>query len=196
MTTDMAEKTDSPETLDQFLASVERKAYRMAIMAVKSDADALDIVQDSMIKLARSYGHYQAADEISQWRPLFYTILQNCIMDFHRSQTRWRKWFVPERLLSAGQSDRDEEGELAMAEYSNQHEFSPEQYLHTEQLGQQALEAIEALPLQQQQCFMLRSWEGFSLQETADMMKITIGSVKTHHFRALQKLQQVIYEKA
>lgn len=196
MTADTAPQPDLPETLDQFLASVERKAYRMAMMAVKSDADALDIVQDSMIKLARSYGHYQGTEEASQWRPLFYTILQNCIMDFHRSQSRWRKWFVAERFLPGNRSDKDEEGELEMAQYANQQEFSPEQYLHTEQLGQQALAAIEALPLQQQQCFMLRSWEGFSLQETADMMKISTGSVKTHHFRALQKLQQVIYEQA
>lgn len=188
--------TDPLITLDQFLASIERKAYRMAMMAVKSDADALDIVQDSMIKLARSYGQYEGTSQTEQWRPLFYTILQNCIMDFHRSQSRRRKWFVPEFLVSAGQADKDEEGELEIAQYASQQEFSPEHYLHTEQLGQQALAAIESLPLQQQQCFMLRSWEGFSLQETADMMKISVGSVKTHHFRALQKLQQVIYEQA
>lgn len=164
----------------------------MAMMAVKNDADALDIVQDSMIKLARNYGQHEGSDASEQWRPLFYTILQNCIMDFHRSQSRWRKWFSRPADRS---TDSDDESELS-EQHSSQHEFSPEQYLHSEQLGAKALEAIEALPLKQQQCFMLRSWEGFSVQETADMMNITQGSVKTHHFRALQKLQQVIYEQA
>lgn len=184
-------------TLDQFLASVERKAYRMAMMAVKSDADALDIVQDSMIKLARNYGHYEGVESgkesSEEWRPLFYTILHNCIMDFHRSQSRWRKWFSRPADSTIGTDESDDD---QLDHYSQQHEFSPEQYLHSEQLGARALAAVERLPIKQQQCFLLRSWEGFSVKETAEMMKITQGSVKTHHFRALQKLQQVIYEQA
>jgi RNA polymerase sigma-70 factor (ECF subfamily) len=180
-------------TLDQFLAGVERKAYRMAMMAVKNDADALDIVQDSMIKLAQSYGQHEGTEASEQWRPLFYTILSNCIMDFHRSQSRWRRWFS--RPADRAVDTEEDDAEIA-DQYSLQHEFSPEQYLHSEQLGAKALAAIEELPPKQQQCFLLRSWEGFSVKETAEMMKITQGSVKTHHFRALHKLQQVLYEKA
>jgi RNA polymerase sigma-70 factor, ECF subfamily len=180
-------------TLDQFLVSVERKAYRMAVIAVKSDADALDIVQDSMIKLAQNYGQHEGSAASEEWRPLFYTILHNCIMDFHRKQSRWRKWFSRPADLP---TDSDNEDSDILEQYSQQHEFSPEQYLHSEQLGAKALAAIELLPVKQQQCFLLRSWEGFSVKETAKMMKITQGSVKTHHFRALQKLQQVINEQA
>jgi RNA polymerase sigma-70 factor (ECF subfamily) len=114
-------------------------------------------------------------------------------MDFHRSQSRWRKWFS--RPADRAIDTEEDDAEIA-DQYSLQHEFSPEQYLHTEQLGAKALAAIEELPPKQQQCFLLRSWEGFSVKETAEMMKITQGSVKTHHFRALHKLQQVLYEKA
>jgi RNA polymerase sigma-70 factor (ECF subfamily) len=180
-------------TLDQFLASVERKAYRMALMAVKCEADALDIVQDSMIKMAQNYGQYEGTSASEEWRPLFYTILHNCLIDFHRKQSRWRKWFSRPSDL---QIDSDDEDPGVMGQNALEHEFSPEQYLESEQLGVKAVSAIELLPLKQQQCFLLRSWEGFSVKETANMMKITPGSVKTHHFRALQKIQQVINEQA
>jgi len=71
-------------------------------------------------------------------------------------------------------------------------EYSPEQYLQQSQMGEQALQAVEALPVKQQQCFLLRCWEGFSVQETAQMMNIGEGSVKTHYHRALQKIQPVL----
>src|SRR5687768_15619516 len=73
-------RLEQPRVLERFLADVERRAYRIARIAVRNDDDALDIVQDAMLQLARSYG--QRPD--SEWRPLFYRILQNRIRDFQR----------------------------------------------------------------------------------------------------------------
>ena len=56
--------------MDRFLASVERRAFRIAVLAVANDQDALDIVQDAMIRLTRSYGDRDA----QEWAPLFYRI--------------------------------------------------------------------------------------------------------------------------
>ncbi len=169
--------------------SVEGKAFRMAMLAVKNEADALDIVQDSMIKLATSYGQLAESGEQEQWRPLFYKILQNCIMDFHRKEGRIKRWFVRSK------PDADEEDDsMDLDNLSLNVEYSPEQYLQQTQMGEKALQAVETLPVKQQQCFLLRCWEGFSVQETAQMMNIGEGSVKTHYHRALQKIQQVLNE--
>jgi RNA polymerase sigma-70 factor (ECF subfamily) len=178
-------------TLDQFLMSVEGKAYRMAMLAVKNEADALDIVQDTMIKLATNYGHLEADGEQEQWRPLFYKILQNCIMDFHRKDSRIKRWFVRSKPDADDKEDDNELDNLSLNV-----EYSPEQYLQQRQMGEQALQTVDALPVKQQQCFLLRCWEGFSVQETAQMMNISEGSVKTHYHRALQKLQEALNEKA
>ena len=172
--------------------SVEGKAYGMAMFAVKNEADALDIVQDSMIKLASRYGQLADTGEQDQWRPLFYKILQNCIMDFHRKERRIKRWFVRPKATP----DAEEDADTDLDNLSLQVEHSPEQYLQQTQMGEQALQAVEALPVKQQQCFLLRCWEGFSVQETAKMMNIGEGSVKTHYHRALQKIQQVLNEKA
>ncbi len=168
--------------------SVEARAYRMAQLAVKNEADALDIVQDTMIKLATSYGQLADTGEQDQWRPLFYKILQNTIMDFHRKQSRIKRWFVRPKTAN----DEEDEGDDMIENQSLNVEFSPEQYLQQSQMGEQALQLVEELPVKQQQCFLLRCWEGFSVQETASMMDISEGSVKTHYHRALQKMQQAL----
>lgn len=167
-------------TLETFLQSVEKQAFRMAMLAVHKEADALDIVQDSMIKLATAYSERDS----SQWRPLFFTILNNCITDWHRKETRWRRWFVRDHL------DDDQDESLLEQE----DDFGPIEQLQSDQLSGQILAVIESLPIKQQQCFLLRCWEGFSVQETAEVMSINTGSVKTHYHRAMQKIQAVLKE--
>src|SRR5258708_37181830 len=63
--------------LDQFLASVERKAFRIAQIALRHEDDALDAVQDAMLRLVRSY----APPPQEAWPPPFYRMSVNCIRD-------------------------------------------------------------------------------------------------------------------
>ena len=72
----------SAQELSDFLSSVEQRAFKQAVYAVRDDDAALDIVQDAMIKLAEKYGDRPAAE-----LPLVFTrILQNCIHDWFRRQ--------------------------------------------------------------------------------------------------------------
>ena len=73
---------DQVRTLDRFLVSVEKRAFRIARIAVRHDDDALDIVQDAMLQLARRYAQRPS----EEWRPLFYRILQNRVRDYQRRQ--------------------------------------------------------------------------------------------------------------
>ena len=62
---------EQARALDRFLASIEKRAFRMARIALRHDEDALDSVQDAMLQLARRYGRRPS----EEWRPLFYRIL-------------------------------------------------------------------------------------------------------------------------
>src|ERR671916_704204 len=88
--------------LNEFLASVELKAFRMAQITLHQEQDALDVVQDAMFQLARAYGE-RPADE---WKPLFYRILENRIRDVQRRR------MVRNRVIAGlpfRRNDEDEE---------------------------------------------------------------------------------------
>src|SRR6202035_1883061 len=76
--------------LEKFLAEIERRAFRMAQVALRDPDDALDVVQDAMLKLTRSYASRPSAE----WRPLFYRILENGIRDLQRRRTVRKKFMV------------------------------------------------------------------------------------------------------
>lgn len=175
----------SGETLDGFLAGAERRAFRMARLATGSRDEALDIVQDAMLALARRY----AGREPAEWGPLFHRILQSRIRDWYRRQQVRRRVFG---WLSAGEEDSgdpleavaDERGAGPAGEHA-QARFS------------EALErALRRLPLRQQQVFLLRAWEGLNVAETARAMGISEGSVKTHYSRAVHALREQLEEHA
>lgn len=170
------------QSMDAFLASVERRAYRMAHFATRGSDDALDIVQDAMLALVKNYSS-QTAEE---WPLLFQRILQNRIMEWHRSQTRMRRWFV--RWFSA--EEEDEEEPIALVEDSR--ECNPAELLARAKDIDIVLKVVEQLPMRQQQAFLLRAWEGLDVADTAIAMNCSEGSVKTHYFRAIQTLRAAL----
>lgn len=177
---------DTPDTLlllDRFLAEVEKRAYRMAYIATLNDADALDIVQDAMFKLVDRYAKTRSDD----WPMLFHRILQNKITDWHRRQQVRRKLFVWLRLDKDDESDRMETN-VENAAGSPNHE--PDKKLWQTRTGKALDKAINALPLRQQQAFLLREWEGLDVKQTAHAMDCSEGSVKTHYSRAVQALRE------
>jgi len=166
------------ESIEQFLRSVEKRAYRMAEVSVRNSEDALDIVQEAMLSLVRRYSRKPE----EQWRPLFFRILSNAIIDFHRTRRRRLRFF---NWLSPV----DEEGDDPIEQLEDpQPNNGMLNLLRDERIGR--LEsAIASLSARQQQAFFLRCWEGFSTRETAALMKCSEGSVKTHYSRALTSIK-------
>ena len=80
----------SDDALEAFLRGIERRALRVAELAAGSREDALDIVQDSMLAFVRNYRD----KPVSDWAPLFHTVLHSRIMDWKRREARRGKWLV------------------------------------------------------------------------------------------------------
>jgi len=165
--------------MEAFLIDIEKRAYHMAAFATGSHADALDLLQDSMIKLVSNYQEKPS----KEWKPLFYKILQNRIRDWHRHQK-------VRNLLFFWKTDEVEAWPPAENEGNNLD--TPEGRLKKSQQQDAALVHLKQLSPKQQQCFLLRSWEGLSVAETADIMECSQGSVKTHYFRAVSKLRALM----
>ena len=176
-------KTLEQQQLNQFLGQIERRAYKMALIATRQREDALDIVQDAMIKLAQSYTHKPH----NEWQPLFYRILHNRIMDWHRRKK------LENLILKWLPGKKDQDSDASISDYADENN-NPEEINKGRGTIQQLELELHQLPPRQRQAFLLRSWEGLSVAETAGVMGCSEGSVKTHYSRALTKLKENLGE--
>ena len=166
--------------LDQFLAGVELKAFKIAQAALRHEDDALDAVQDAMLQLARAYANRPA----QEWKPLFYRILENRIRDMQRRRTvrgRVMAWFA-----FRGDEDEEEPDPISQAVSPDP---QPVRRLELDEAVGALEKALGELPRRQQQAFLLRTLEGLDVAETAAAMGCSEGSVKTHYFRAVRALR-------
>ncbi len=171
---------------------VERRALVMARIATKNNEEALDIVQDAMIKLVGKY----ASKQSDEWLPLFHRILQSRIIDWHRKQkvrNRWRHFFGENGGINTGKTKKQNEDTIdALENHSLDQDSQPDEILADEQFATTLENALSQLPIRQKQAFMLRAWESYSVKETSQLMKCSEGSVKTHYARARQALQKLL----
>lgn len=175
-----ASVTDAdPRALDAFLAGVERRALRIAQIATRDRDEALDIVQDAMMQLARRYAGRPAAE----WPPLFQRILDNKVCDWQRRQTVRRRLFLQPLAVA------DDEVPVDPLERIPDPGPDALQRLREQQAMAVLATALDALPKRQRQAFTLRIWQGLSVDDTAAAMQCSDGSVKTHLSRALAALR-------
>lgn len=155
----------------------------MAQLATHNTEDALDLVQDSMLQLVKRY----AERDESEWPGLFHRILQNRIRDWYRRQKVKQALFGWLGVKTAESEDIvDKQPDTII----NQ----PEQRIESAQMTQELETALKALPVRQQQVFLLRIWEGLDVRQTAETMQISEGSVKTHFSRAVHSLRDRLQE--
>ncbi len=176
-----AAKADE-RTLDQFLKSVERRALRMAELATANRDEALDLVQDAMFGFVRHYATKPAAE----WTPLFYRVLDSRVNDWHRRRQVRSRWLV----VWTHTSEDDEADEIAQA--PDLADPGPLLRLAGSEAARDLDAALARLPLRQRQAFLLRVWEGLDVAATANAMRCSQGSVKTHLSRALTALRRAL----
>ena len=153
----------------------------MARLGTGNDDDALDLVQEGMFELVRRYGNRPE----SEWKTLFYRIMQSRIVDWQRRalvRNRFRVWFE--------RSEEDADAPHPIEQLADRSAPDGVTHLLRREAGASIHRALQTLPLRQRQAFLLRAWEDLDVAETAFVMGCSPGSVKTHYFRAVQALRQ------
>lgn len=175
---------ESGAEIEAFLRQVEARAYRIAVMGIRDRDEALDAVQDAMIRLVRRY----AKRPSEEWPPLFYRILQNRIRDIQRRRA------VRSRVLSffGGQPDEDEFDPIVEA--AGPRSEQPLERNEASDVLKALEQALATLPARQREAFTLRNFEGLDVAQTAVAMSCTEGSVKTHYSRAVHRLRELLAE--
>ncbi len=169
--------------LNGFLRQVEASAFRIALVSVRDRDEALDIVQDAMMRFATRYSAKPAAE----WRPLFFRILKNRIRDWARRRV------VRQRVMSFFSGQQPEEPDPVVAAPGPESDDPAQQAEGDEAMA--ALEsALRELSQRQREVFMLRNFENLDVAETALVMGVSDGSVKTHYSRAVARLRELLGE--
>lgn len=174
----------APATLDAFLSQVERRAFRLAELNLGNREDALDAVQDAMLRLVKHYRDKPA----QEWTPLFWGILRRRIVDLQR---RRKVRSIMVGWLGGG---RDDDGDELPSWDPADNGPGPMDRLQDAQSYADMAAAVKKLPQRQREAFMLRVLEGLDVAETAQAMGCSEGSVKTHLSRAMQHLRDQLEE--
>ena len=169
--------------LSDFLKSVEKRAFKRSLYHVRNEESALDIVQDSMMKLAEHYGD-KPANELPM---LFQRILSNCTLDWFRRQKS-------RNALFSNMSDFESDGgdgdfdllETLSTQGTSEVTASAQTVTEKAQIFRQIELEIQQLPLRQREAFLLRYWEELDVAETA---------AKTHCSRAVHALAKSLTAK-
>jgi RNA polymerase sigma-70 factor, ECF subfamily len=180
------------QELSDFLKNMEKRAFKRTLYHVRDEEAALDIMQDSMIKLATHYGDKPAAE----LPLLFQRILSNTTLDWFRRR-KTRNALFSNLSDFVGESDSEDFDLLETVNGASDREMgeSAEDQTRRKQIFQQIESDIQDLPARQREAFLLRYWEEMDVAETAAAMGCTEGSVKTHCSRAVHALSRSLKAK-
>ena len=174
--------------LSDFLAEVEKRAFKLALFAVRDNDVALDIVQDAMCKLAEKYGGKPS----NEFPMLFHRILQNTIKDYYRRQKVRSRWTVLFSSLVSNDAEEDYDPLEVLETESQTTSTNPFHALQEAQLVEIVEKELKKLPPRQREAFLLRYWEELDVAEAAVAMGCSEGSVKTHCSRATHTLAEAL----
>ena len=163
-------------TLEQFLSGVSARAFRFAELGLRQREDALDAVQDAMMRML-GYRERPAAE----WTPLFWSILRRRIVDLQRRSAFRLRWLQP----AVARADGDD----ASIDWADAGP-DPARSQDSREAYARMAAALSALPRRQREAFSLRVLEELDVAQTAQAMGCSEGSVKTHLSRARETLQR------
>ena len=170
---------DAGLSIDGFLEGISARAFRFAELGLRHREDALDAVQDAMIKMM-GYRDRPSAE----WTPLFWSILRSRIIDMQRRSIFRMRWLIAPSAKNAGDDAVDW---IAQAPDDAP---GPSRLHDNREAYQSVATALRALPARQREAFTLRVLEDCDVATTARIMGCSEGSVKTHLSRARNTLQQ------
>ncbi len=157
-------------------APLEGMVYRHCLQMLKNPADAQDAAQEAMLKAFRSIAAFEARSELATW---LFRIAHNTSLDFLKKAYQQREGTSLDSLREQG-FDPPSDGQ------------TPEDaYL---QGSEQAMlkQAVSALAPRQQALLSLRYGDGYSYEQIADAMNLTLGTVKSALNRAKEELKAAV----
>ena len=167
---------------------IRQHGSRMLVVAkryLRSDADAQDCVQDAFIQAFRNLEKFEGRSSVETW--LQKIVINTALMKL-RSTSRSREDLVEDNpsLFDSNGIRRETESEVSL---------SVEDFAVRKESQEMVKDAIDELPENFRNLLMLRDIEGYSVIETAELLEMSQGSVKTGLHRARNALKFILEKK-
>jgi RNA polymerase sigma-70 factor (ECF subfamily) len=180
---------------EALLERYEDKVFRLAFRFVRNESDAKEILQDTFLSIWRKLDTFKGDSQFSSW---VYRVAANAALMRLRSQRRHPQ--ISTEDLPAGFLDRYTAGDGAAYGDSYGHLPSPgenwakrpDEELQSDELRRHIQAAVDALPEIYRTVFLIRDVEGLSTEETAEVLGISMPTVKTRLHRARIALREAI----
>jgi RNA polymerase sigma-70 factor (ECF subfamily) len=158
-----------------------RNLFRLAYRMTGNEHDAEDVVQETMLRAFRQLHRYESRSSFSTW---LYRIAANCSLDLihHRRERREFK------VLPGG----DDEPTTDMVEQIAGDDPGPERLAYSTQVQQRVAAAMTELSPQERTAFVLRHFEGQSIDDISAALGVSGSAAKHSIFRAVQKLRRML----
>jgi RNA polymerase sigma-70 factor, ECF subfamily len=165
---------------DAFRLLVEqhsRAVFRLAFRMTGNEPDAEDVVQETFLRAYRQLDKYEARSSFSTW---LYRIASNYSLDL----IRMRKRHEDKRERGKAADERD------ILQTIPVNTPGPDRIAHSNQVQARVNEALKELSDQERTAFVLRHFEGLSIDEIGDALGTGTNATKHSIFRAVQKLRR------
>lgn len=175
-------KAGDTACFELLIESCRTKAYNTALRYLRDEQDALDVLQESMLKVYRHLGQFKADSRFDTW---VYRIVVNTCNDFLRkNQFRYK-------VDSLHRVRDEEETTLDLPDRGP----TPAQALDAKETMEMILACLEQIDPEQKEVIVLRDIQGFSYDEISEILQCSIGTVKSRINRARHKLRDLIREQ-
>ncbi len=163
--------------VDRHSRSVFRLAYRMT----GNEQDSEDVVQETFLRAYKQLQRYEARSSFSTW---LYRIAANYSLDLVRRKKRHGEIALQESATE------EEMGEVVHAVPSG--DPGPDRLLFSGAVQDQVAKTLDELSAQERTAFVLRHFEGQSIEEISGALGLSNNAAKHSIFRAVQKLRRAL----
>ncbi len=152
---------DKNKRFEQLIQNREKELYRIAFSYMKNESDAMDCVQDSLIKAIEGFDSLRNKEHFDTW--MVRIVINTC-----KDNLRKRKRFVPLANGSDTMADRLEDKDSLI----------------------DLFDSLDALTDEERELVYLRYFEGKKLKEISPEKSLKLGTVKSRLNRTMDKLRE------
>ena len=175
------------EAFETLVERYQDKVYRLAFRFMRNETEAKEIVQETLLSVWRKLDGFKGDSQFSSW---LYRVTANAALMRLRTQRRHPE--VSTEELDPSFLDRGGPAYGQVTSPGDNWARRPDDELQSEELRTQLQRAIDDLPEIYRTVFLIRDVDGFSTEETAEALDISVPTVKTRLHRARVALREAI----